>query len=127
MSGQLESVSTEETRNWPFWAIKWYGYIFALMFIFYGGLKLVLGALDRVYTDTPEHVVYLVEGLILLGLTMGFKERKNWGWYGMVVLNGLVVLNAVFTMNQVYNIPFLILSLAAVGTLFSRPVRGEFF
>lgn len=127
MSEQIDSVTTEEPRNWPFWAVKWYGYIFALMFIFYGGLKLVLGALDRVYTDTPEHVVYLVEGLILLGLTMGFKERKNWGWYGMVALNGLVVLSALVTLKQLYNIPFLVLSLAALGTLFSKPVRGEFF
>jgi len=120
-------VEEPQPRNWAFLGVKWYGYVFALMFLLYGGLKLVLGALDRDYTDTPKFIIFLLAGLVLLGLTMAFRDFKKWGWYGLVVLNGLVVITALFSITDFYNLPFLILSLAVLGALFSPVVRGEFF
>jgi hypothetical protein len=127
VDAHTEPVVEQTSRFRAFVIVKWYGYIISLMFILFGGVKLILGALDRDYSDAPTYVISLIEGLILLGLTMGFRDRKKWGWYGMVGMNGLFVLTALIGIGQLYNFPFLILSIAALLLLFSRAVKDEIF
>lgn len=127
MTEHSETVEQTEPRNWLFWGVKWYGYVIAAMFLLYGGLKLVLGALDRDYKDVPTNVIFLLAGLVLFGIALAFRDRKTLGWYCLVGLNGLVVLVAAVTITNMYSIPYLILSGAALAALFSKVVKGEFF
>lgn len=127
MSAEQTHSTTEPLAPLMFRIVKWYGYIFALMFLLYGGLKLVLGALDRDYSDAPKYMITILEGVLLLGLCLAFRDRKRWGWYGLVGLNGLIALLALVTINQVYSIPYLVLSGGALALLFSPTVKEEIF
>lgn len=117
----------EETRPWSFLATKWYGYVFAAFFVLYGGVKIILGFLDRDYSDASSSVLFLIIGVILAGIAIGFRDGKRWGWYGLVAVNGLVVLLAVIGYSQALNFVYLVLSLAALGMLFMRQTKAEIF
>ena len=108
-----------------FAVVKWYGYIFALTFVLYGGVKLVLGFLDRNYENAEQLILFLLLGVILLVICFAFKDRKVWGWYGMMSINGLVVLLALFGLSNIFNVVLLVLSLAALGALFLPAIKDE--
>ena len=45
---------------------KWYGYIFAIFYLAYGGVKIVLGVLDRNYDDMAQPFIFLLMGIVLI-------------------------------------------------------------
>ncbi len=120
---------TEESQNRPitFLLAKWYGYVFAGMFTLYGGVKIILGILDRDYSDFSQSVIFLLVGIIMVTICVGFRDLKRWGWYGMVFLNGLIVLAVLFSLGETLNIVFLVLSGATLAALFAPPTKAQIF
>ncbi len=110
-----------------FTVAKWYGYIFSIMFILYGGVKILLGFLDRNYEGVSTPFVFLLAGIVMITLCFAYRDNRPWGWYGLVVLNGLVVVLALFGLREAMNIVFLVLSLGALGALLSPSTTRAFF
>ena len=110
---------------WPFVAVKWYGYILAAIYLIYGGIKIVLAVLDRNYADMVTPVLFGGLGLILLVVVYAYRDRKLFGWYGLVAINGLVIILSIFSIKQ-YGLILLILSAAALAALLA-PITKAYF
>jgi len=117
----------EPRRPITFLLAKWYGYVFAAMFVLYGGVKIILGVLDRDYTDFSQSLMFLIAGAIMAAICMAFRDLKRWGWYGLVVLNGLVVLSVLFALGNTLNLVFMFLSLGILAALFAPPTKAQIF
>ena len=116
-----------ENRPLTFLVTKWYGYIFSSFFLLYGGVNIVLGFLDRDYTDTPKSLVFLIVGIILITTCVAFRDRKVWGWYGLVGVNGLVVIWSLIGYSEGLNLLYLVLSLICLLLLFAPRTKAEIF
>ncbi len=121
------SQSEDQKRSPLFTVAKWYGYVFAIMFTLYGGLKIVLGFLDRNTTGWQEWMMFAMLGVVVAVICFAFRDGKTWGWYGMIGFNGLVVLLALFGLSQSMNIILLVCSLGMIGLLFHPQTKQEIF
>ncbi|MEW6412438.1 MAG: hypothetical protein AB1483_08195 [Candidatus Zixiibacteriota bacterium] len=101
----------------------WYGFIFAAIFLLYGGVKIILGFLDRNYADMVTPILFLVLGLILIAVAFAYKEQKAWGWYGLIVVNCLVVITAAAGIRHYENIILLIISGVVLYSLFAPATK----
>ena len=119
-----EESKVRDTRPLTFKLAWWWSFGFAAVFALYGTVSLILGFLDRKYGEMLQPVVFLIIGIVLLFVAYAFKGRKNWGWYGEVVVNGAIVLLALFGLGQFGNIVLLVLAGAAIGLLFAAPTRS---
>ena len=93
---------------------KWYNFLFAAVFLIYGSVKIILSILDRNYDDITTSIFFLLLGVILISVWLGYREFKMWGWYGLLGVNGLVMLLALFNITQLGNIILLVLSGATI-------------
>jgi len=116
-----------ENRPLTFLVTKWYGYIFSSFFLLYGGVNIVLGFLDRDYTNTPKSLVFLIVGIILITTCIAFRDRKVWGWYGLVGVNGMVVIGSLIGYSEGLNLLYLVLSLICLLLLFTPRTKAEIF
>ncbi len=127
----MEEQSTDERSEgrlpWTYLLAKWYGYVFAAFFLLYGGVNIVLGILDRDYSNTPQSLVFLVVGVVLVTICVAYRDLKAWGWYGLVTVNGLVVIWALVGYSELLNLVYLLLSVAALGLLFARRTKARIF
>ncbi len=105
----------------------WWAFGFALIFILYGGVKMVLGFLDRNYTDIAQPVIFLLIGLTLITLAFAYRERKQWSWYAQIGVNGLIILLAIIGFQRIENIIILILAGIAMFSLFSSSTKRYLF
>ena len=108
-----------------FLLVKWYGYIFSLSFLLYGGVNIILGVLDRDHSQTPTSLIFLIVGITLMTICVAYRDRKPWGWYGMVVVNGLVAIWCLFGYSEPLNLIFLVSSLGCLSLLFTPRIRAE--
>ena len=115
------------TKPWTFLLAKWYGYVFSLMFILYGGVNVVLGVLDRNYDSIFQSFLFLLVGVLLINICFAYRDRKSWGWYGLVATNVLVVLLALFGLGQVLNIVLMLISLLTLAALFAPQTKAQIF
>ena len=113
-----------DRRPASFILVKWYGYVFSLFFLLYGGVNIILGVLDRDYSQTPTSLVFLIVGIILMTICIAFRDRKPWGWYGMVVVNGVVAIWCLFGYSEPLNLIFLVASAGCLSLLFTPQVRS---
>jgi hypothetical protein len=125
----LNSTSvTADAERLPvaFHLTKWWGHILAAVYMIYGGVKIVLSILDRNYTDLWTPLLSVALGLVLLIFAYGYRDRKEFGWYGQVGLNGLVVLLSLFSLRQFGAVVILLLAAAALLLLFTPSTRSCF-
>jgi hypothetical protein len=101
----------------------WYGFIFAAIFLLYGGVKIILGILDRNYDEMATPILFVILGLVLIAFAFAYKEYKTWGWYGLVAINGLVVISAVLGIRHYENIILLIISGVVLYALFAPATK----
>ncbi len=106
---------------------KWHGYVFAILFLLYGGLKIILGALDHNYDEMAVPFIFLLIGIILISVAFAYRDNRIWGWYGLVVVNSLVVILGLFGLSHVENYVLIFFSLAVLGALFAPTTRRSFF
>jgi hypothetical protein len=119
--------SIEVRPPFSFVATKWYGYALAFIFLLYGGVSLILGVLDRDYTQTGKFLVFLAVGIVLTMIVLAFRDRKSWGWYGLMGLHGLIIILALFHPSDPYNWVLIVLSGASLALLWSPKTKGEIF
>jgi hypothetical protein len=106
-------------------AVKWYGYVFSTFFLLYGGVNIILGVLDRDYGQTPTSLVFLIVGIILMSVVVGYRDGRRWGWYGMVAIHGVVAIWCLIGYSQSLNFIFLAGSLGCMALLFTPRIRSE--
>ena len=126
----MEYQSTDEVVHRDpvgFLLVKWYGYIFSLSFLLYGGGNIILGVLDRDHSQTPISLVFLIVGVILMAICVAYRDHRPWGWYGMVLVNGLVAILCLFGYSETLNLIFLLSSLGCLSLLFTPRIRAESF
>ncbi len=122
-----QQTKPKDDRPLTFKLAGWYGFIFAGIFIIYGGVKVVLSFLDHNYDDLAEPIIFLLIGLGLLIPAFGYKELKSWGYWGLIGINGVVLILAAIGYNQYENIVLLVLSAAALATLFAPATKQYLF
>ena len=115
----------EKSKQGPlsFRIAGWYGMLFSVCFLLYGGVKIVLGILDRNYTDMGTPIVFTIVGLILIAIAIAYRDSRKWGWYGLIAVNGLVVIAAVVAYSHYIDVIILLLSASALVFLLARPTR----
>jgi len=116
-----------ERAPWTYLVAKWYGYVFALVFLLYGGVSIILGILDRDYTNLSQYLIFLIVGIVLITICVGFRDRRPWGWYGLIVMHGLIILLALVHPGNLYNWLLIVLSAGSLGLLFVPVTRQEIF
>ena len=125
MNMEEQSTGSESVRPpVTFLLAKWYGYVLSVIFLLYGGVSIILGILDRDYSNTGQLLVFLVIGIILVTLVIGFRDGKLWGWYGQIGVHGLVIILALFHPLNPYNWLLIVLSAGTIGLLFAPPTRA---
>jgi len=124
---EQSSGSVSERPPFSFLAAKWYNYIFALVFLLYGGVSLILGVLDRDYSQTGKLLVFLAVGIVLAMIALAFRDRRVWGWYGLVSIQGLVILLGLLHPTNPYNWILIVLSAISLFLLWSPRTKGEIF
>jgi peptidoglycan/LPS O-acetylase OafA/YrhL len=112
---------------WSYLLAKWYGYVLALIFLLYGGVSVILGILDRDYTNTNKFLLFFLIGVVLITIAVGFRDRKVWGWYGLLGLHGMVIILALFHPLNPYNWILIILSATSLALLLVGTTKGEIF
>ncbi len=101
----------------------WFAFGFSLVFLLYGGVKIILGFLDHNYTDLPKAIIFLLIGIVLVTLADAYKGLKPWSWYGQVVINGLIMLLAIIGYSHYENLILLVLAGTAMFFLFSSETK----
>jgi hypothetical protein len=101
-----------------------YGFVFALFYLLYGGIKVVLSFMDHNYESLRDPVFFTIIGGILLLMAMGFRDLKNWSWYGLLVINGLAIIDGFFGINQPENIVLIVLSGTAIYCLLTPATKA---
>jgi hypothetical protein len=120
-------MTVQEHRPITFRLAKWYAYIFAATFVLYGAVSLILAVLDRNYVDLMTPLVLLVAGILLVVVSLGYRDLRHWGWFALVAVNGLVVLRALFSLSQIDYVILGVLSIMSLACLFAPPTRTYLF
>lgn len=116
---------SQESRPLTFTVAKWYSYIFSMFFLLYGGVNIILGILDRDYSELGTWLIFLIIGIILTTICVGFRDGRSWGWYGLIAVNGLVVAASAIGYSEPLNLVFLALSLGCLGLLLAPATKAE--
>jgi hypothetical protein len=101
-----------------------YGFVFALFFLIYGGVKVILSFMDHNYDSLRDPILFTIIGAVLIAFAMAFRDLKNWGWYGLVVVNSVVVLLSLFSITRPENMALLLLSGASLYGLFAPATKA---
>ncbi len=101
-----------------------YGFVFALFFLIYGGVKVILAFMDHNYETLRDPILFTIVGIILIALAMAFRDLKNWGRYGLIVVNSLVVIVASFAITRPENMALLLLSGLSLYGLFAPATKA---
>ena len=102
----------------------WYGFILSGMFLLYGGVQIVLSFLDRNYSSMGQLIFYTIIGLILITFALAYKELKQWGWYGLIAINGLVVVLGLIGFQKYENIILLVISVGVIFSLLAKSTKN---
>jgi len=117
----------KDDRPLAYKLVNWYAFVFSAVFLIYGGVKVILGILDRNYHALGQPIVFCLIGGILITVAFAYKELKTWGWYGLVAINCLVVLLALFGYYHYENIILIILSGMVLFALFTPQTKQYVF
>ena len=55
-------------------------------------------------------IFFLLLGIVLISVWLGYREFKMWGWYGLLGVNALVIILALLNISQIGNIILLVFS-----------------
>jgi hypothetical protein len=103
---------------------RWHGYVLAAIFLIYGGVKIILGILDRSYGDFGTCVAFIVIGLVVVSFALAYHQQRRWGWYGLIVINALVVIGAIAGYSHVENVVLMLVSAIVLYFLLSSETRS---
>ena len=107
----------------------YYNYIIALIFVVYGGVKLVLSFLDNNSGEIPTLILFTIYGIIFVTLAQAFKDQKKWGATGLLVVNAFFIVDIIYTSFKldtqmvVLNIILAVFSAAIIYCLIAQPTK----
>jgi hypothetical protein len=101
----------------------WYNFIFASVYLIYGGVKIILSILDRNYYNMDNLIMFTIIGLVLITFTFAYRELRRWGWHGLIIINALIMVGSIFFIMQVENIILFIFSAFVLYFLIKSPTR----
>ncbi len=119
--------SKKVSRPLTFQLARWHGFIFSAIFLVYGGVKIILGVLDRNYTDLGQSLLFVLLGLVLISFAYAYNELRKWGWYGLIAINALVVVFAIYGYSHIENLVLLVISGVVLYALFSAQTKRYLF
>jgi hypothetical protein len=124
---------------------KWWGYALSVMFLLYGGIRILFSILDREAqvhagqsTSILEPLLILGIGILLFMVVYEFSQGKKWSWTSLLLVNGAIAIAALaqlFGMGgtdsqtpiaQQYNQILLVLTISAMIALL-LPSTQRFF
>lgn len=117
----------KDTRPLTYKLASWYAFIFAAVYLVYGGVKIILGVLDRNYAELGQPIVFGLVGVALICVAFAYRELKTWGWYGLVAINSLIILLSIFALSRYESIILIILSAIVLYALFSPQTKQYVF
>ena len=100
-----------------------YGFVFALFYILYGGIKVILSFLDHTYDAMTDPIIFTFLGLLLMSFAIAYRDLKNWGWYGLIGVNSIVILLGLISISKAGNIAVVLLSAGALYGLLAPSTR----
>ena len=100
-----------------------YGFLFALSFVLYGGVKVILSFLDHTYDTMSDPIIFTILGLLLMSFAIAYRDLKNWGWYGLIGVNAMVILLGLISISKDGNIAVVLFSAAALYGLLAPSTR----
>lgn len=80
--------------------------------------------MDHNYESILDPIIFTILGGIFLLIAFGFRDLKNWGWYGLIGINGLVVILALINITRPENIAITILSGASLYGLLAPATKA---
>ena len=101
----------------------WYSFIFASIYLIYGGVKIILSILDRNYYNMDNLIMFTIIGLVLITFAFAYRELKRWGWHGLIIINALIMVGSVFFILQVENIVLFVFSAIVIYFLIKSTTR----
>jgi Zn-dependent protease with chaperone function len=101
----------------------WYNFIFASVYLIYGGVKIILSILDRNYYNMDNLIMFTIIGLVLITFAFAYRELKRWGWHGLIIINALIMVGSVFFILQVENIVLFVFSAIVLYFLIKSTTR----
>lgn len=101
----------------------WYNFIFASIYLVYGGVKIILSILDRNYYNMDNLIMFTIIGLILISFAFAYKEMKRWGWHGLIIINALIIVGSIFFIYQIENIFLFVFSVIVLYFLSKQTTR----
>ena len=131
MAGTVAVPENAEGSPLTYVITKWWAYCFCAMYLLYGGVKVILGFLDRNYSDMGAPLISLVVGLGLAVVSIAYRDKKSWRWYGMVTLNLLIALGTAVLLAQrldvISNGVLLLVAAIALAALFAPATKEYIF
>lgn len=112
------------SRPLTFQIARWHSFVFAAIFMLYGGVKIILSFLDHNYNELAQPFMFALLGIILIIVAVGFSELKKWGWQALIVINSLIIFLTLFQITAIESIIILILSAVALYSLFSEDTKS---
>ena len=100
-----------------------YGFLFALFYVLYGGIKVILSFLDHTYDAMTDPIIFTFLGLLLMSFAIAYRDLKNWGWYGLIGVNSIVILLGLISISKAGNIAVVLLSAGALYGLLAPSTR----
>lgn len=96
---------SEESKDRPitYKLALWYSFGLAVIFMLYSGVKIVLSFLDKDYSEVNQLIIFLVYGIIVLLFAYGLKNFKNWGKFGLAVINSIFFIFAMLGNSSLSN------------------------
>lgn len=106
---------------------KWWGYIFAIFYLLYGGVSIILSMMDSNikadYDAIMQSILFLLIGIVLIIVAMAFKDGKQWGWYGLIGINVITIAALITRLSDPSSLILALICLAATILLFLPPTR----
>ena len=122
-------TTNEHNSPMTFIISKWWGYIFSLFYLLYGGVSIVLSMMDsNVKADPTEMMqsfMFLAIGIIMITVAFGFRDQKIWGWYGLIGVNLLSIISLCTRLDDLASLILALICLAAVVLLFLPSTKKQ--
>nr|MBN2277014.1 hypothetical protein [candidate division Zixibacteria bacterium] len=107
--------------------IFWFGAVLAATYLIWGSISIILSILDRTYKDFQQNLVILVYGFIVLTMAIGFRNKRLWGWYGLLAVMSFVVVWSAFKYTDIYGIIWGLLAIFGLVGILLPQVRKHYF
>lgn len=116
-----------QDRPVSFWIVLWHAYVLSIMFLLFGGVKLLLGLLDRQYDEMVPSGLFFGIGLVIIILAWRFRDLERFGWFGLIAVNGAIIVMSLFGMKEdSLNVVLLVSSLVVLTLALLPATKSRF-